>query len=59
MISDSAPKYEDADPEESEKRGGPGNLHNFGITNTYDRNEKASKNRKGRECSRDKIEKFC
>jgi hypothetical protein len=42
MISDSAPKYEDDDPEESEKRDGPRYLRNLGITTPYDRSEKGS-----------------
>jgi len=41
MISDSAPKYEDDDPEESEKRDGSRYLRNFGITTPYNRRSKS------------------
>jgi len=59
MISDSAPKYEDRNPKESEKRGCPGNLRNFGIIASYDRYVKASEYCKGRERSCEKIEMLC
>ena len=59
MISDSTSKYEDGDPEESEKQGGPWDLHNFGIITSYDRNVKASEYHKSRKCSGEKIEKLC
>jgi hypothetical protein len=59
MIPDSASKYEDSHPEESEKQGGPWDLRNFGITTSYDRDVKASENRESRKCSGGKIEKLC
>ena len=59
MISDSAPKYEDDDPEESEKRDGPRYLRDFGITTPYDRSEKASEYGKSREYSGERIEELC
>jgi hypothetical protein len=59
MKSDDAPKCENGEPEESENRCGPGDLRNFGIITSYDRDEKASEHGKSRECSGEKIEKFC
>jgi hypothetical protein len=59
MISDRASKYEDGDPEESEKEGSPWNLRNFGIITSYNRNVKASEYRKSRKCGGEKIEKLC
>jgi hypothetical protein len=59
MISDNASKYKDGDPKESEKRGGPGDLRNFGIATSYDRSEKASEYGEGREYGGEKIEKLC
>ena len=58
MISDGASKYEDSDPEESEKRDGPWHLRSFGIATSYDRSEKGSEYGKSRQRSSDGIEKL-